>query len=370
MKKYRLVFATVCILLLTGACKQAEPMKKYTLFVGTYTQNGSEGIYSYTFDSETGQLSDKKLAAPMGNPSFVKISPDKKFLYAIEETNRYEGSSGGVVAFAIEGASLKPLNSNATLGAHPCHIGISEDGKYLAASSYSGGSISVFGLGDDGALSDTPQYLDHTVLDTTRTSHAHAAKFTQDGLFVADLGLDAVKRYRLGGNGFVPSEQASLDLPEKAGPRHFTFGQGAKFLYVINELNSTLTVFQRSKDGTYTELETETTLAPDFEGKSYCADIHLSQDGQFLYGSNRGENTIVIFKVDQDSGKIDLVGRESVQGDWPRNFGLDPSGNFLLVANQRSNNITVFKRDRKEGTLRFLHMLEMPSPVCLEFLEP
>ena len=205
-------------------------------------------------------------------------------------------------------------------------------------------------------------------MDTVKTSHAHAAQFTEDGLFVADLGLDAVKRYRLEGDGFVPSEQPSLDLAEKAGPRHFEFSQDKKFLYVINELNSTITVYQRNGKH-YTELETQSTLAPDFEGDSYCADIHLSKDGKFLYGSNRGENTIVIFSVDAQSGKLSLVGRESVRGDWPRNFGMDPSGKFLLVANQRSDNITVYKRDAESGTLTFLHELQMPSPVCLEFLE-
>jgi 6-phosphogluconolactonase len=367
MKKCILLI--LCALFLGNGCKKTEPLKNYTLFVGTYTENGSEGIYSYAFNATTGELSNKTLAAPMGNPSFVKISSDKKYLYAVEETDKYEGSSGGVAAFSIEGASLKAINSDATLGAHPCHIGISEDGHYLAASSYSGGSISIFKLGNGGELMSDPQWIDHKVLDTTKTSHAHAAKFTKDGLFVADLGLDAVKRYTLNGDKFGPSKQASLDLPLKAGPRHFTFGQKGKFLYVINELNSTLTVFQRNSNGSYSELETQSTLSADFEEDSYCADIHLSKDGKFLYGSNRGENTIVIFKVNQDNGKISLVGRESVKGDWPRNFGLDPSGNFLLVANQRSNNIIVFKRDKGEGTLSFVHELELPSPVCLEFLE-
>ncbi|MCK5441838.1 MAG: lactonase family protein [Maribacter sp.] len=362
-------FITLFSLLIFSSCKTNEPLKNSILFVGTYTENGSEGIYSYTFNATTGELSNKILAAPMGNPSFLEISPNKKYLYAVEETDRYEGSSGGVAAFSIEGASLKAINSDATLGAHPCHIGISEDGHYLAASSYSGGSVSIFKLGNGGELMSDPQFIDHKVLDTTKTSHAHAAKFTKDGLFVADLGLDALKRYTLEEDNFVPSDQPTLDLPLKAGPRHFTFGQDGKYLYVINELNSTLTVFQRDADGTYTELQTQTTLAPDFEGDSYCADIHLSKDGKFLYGSNRGENTIVIFKVNQDNGKISLVGRESIKGDWPRNFGLDPSGNFLLVANQKSNNIVVFKRDAEQGTLSFLNELELPSPVCLEFLE-
>ncbi|MDE3742319.1 lactonase family protein [Maribacter polysaccharolyticus] len=343
-------------------------MNTYTLFVGTYTENGSEGIYRYSFDSGTGKLTHKKEVAKIGNPSFVKVSTDRKYLYAVEETDRYENSSGGVAAFRIEGDSLVKINSNTTVGAHPCHIGLSEDGRFVAVSSYTGGSLTIFGLGEDGALLPNPQIIDHNVLDTVKTSHAHSAQFTEDGLFVADLGLDAVKRYQWVGNEFKPAAQPSLDMASGAGPRHFTFGNGRQYLYVINELNSTLTTLERKEDGTYLEIETLSTLAKDFTGESFCADIHLSQDGKFLFGSNRGENTIVIFKVDPSSGKLSLVGRESVKGDWPRNFALDPSGAFLLVANQRSNNIVVFKRDKTEGTLQFLNEIALPSPVCLEFL--
>ena len=367
MKKY--LFLLICTLLLNTNCKKDDTVKTSTLFVGTYTENGSEGIYSYAFNANTGELTHKKLAAPMGNPSFLKISPNKKYLYAVEETDVYDGSSGTVVAFEILADSLKKINNDKTLGAHPCHIGITPDGKFLATSNYTGGSVAIFKLGVKGDLMPNPQFIDHKVLDSAKTSHAHSAKFTDNELYVADLGLDAVMRYILKGDKWVPYQQPPLDMASKAGPRHFTFDQEVKFLYVINELNSTITVLERKADYSYTELETLSTLAADFEGESYCADIHLSKDGKFLYGSNRGENTIVIFKVDQANGKLNLVGRESVQGDWPRNFGLDPSGNFLLVANQRSNNITVYKRNTDDGTLSFLYELELPSPVCLEFLD-
>jgi len=305
----------------------------------------------------------------MGNPSFLKISTNKKYLYAVEETDAYEGSSGAVVAFGILADSLKKINEGKTLGAHPCHIGITADGKFLATSNYTGGSVAIFKLGGKGELMSNPQFIDHKVLDTTSTSHAHSAKFTKDGLFVADLGLDAVLRYTLKNNNWVPYQQPPLEMAPKAGPRHFTFAQDGKYLYVINELNSTITILQRNMDSSYAEIGTLSTLANDFNGDSYCADIHMSKDGKFLYGSNRGENTIVIFKVDQASGKLSLVGREDVNGDWPRNFGIDPSGNFLLVANQRSNNITVYKRNMEDGTLNFLNEVELPSPVCLEFLD-
>ncbi|MBT8306383.1 MAG: lactonase family protein [Maribacter sp.] len=367
MKKY--YFLLICSILLSGGCKKSEPLNNTTLFVGTYTDNGSEGIYSYSFDTKTGELKNKKLVAPMDNPSFVKISPDKKFLYAVEETDTYEDSSGAVVAFEIIGDSLRKIAEERTLGAHPCHIGISPNGKFLATSNYTGGSVAIYKLGENGELLPRAQYIDHKVLDTIRISHAHAAKFTENELFVADLGLNALLRYELKGNKWVPYQQPPLDMAPEAGPRHFTFGQEGRFLYVINELNSTITVLERKTDYSFNELETLSTLAPDFAGESYCADIHLSKDGKFLYGSNRGENTIVIFKVDQSTGRLGLVGRESVKGDWPRNFGIDPSNNFLLVANQRSNNITVYRRNVDNGNLSFLHEVELPSPVCLEFLK-
>ena len=206
-------------------------------------------------------------------------------------------------------------------------------------------------------------------MDTTKTSHAHASQFLENTLFVADLGLDAVMRYQLQDGEVIGPYKPFMNMESGAGPRHFTFGGDGKFLYVINELNSTLTVLERNDQNEYETLETKSTLSKDFKGESYCADIHISADGEFLYGSNRGENTIVIFKIDAQTGKLALVGREEVQGDWPRNFGIDPSGKFLLVANQKSDNISVFKRDSQKGTLAYLHEINLPSPVCLEFLK-
>ncbi|MFX0555906.1 lactonase family protein [Maribacter sp. CXY002] len=363
------VFALFLSLFLLG-CKMTQDNQNYTLYVGTYTEGDSEGIYEYQFNPKTGAMKSKILAAPLNNPSFIKLSPDKKYLYSVMETDEFEGSTGGVMAYRInEKGGLIEIGPKASVGAHPCHIAISDDGKFLAAASYTGGSASIFKLNIDGALQQDPQFIDLKVLDTIKTSHAHSAAFTEDGLFIADLGLDAVKRYKNKEGQFVPNVQATINLPDGAGPRHFTFNNKGNQLFVINELNSTITSFKREGSGTYTVMQTVNTLDENFAGDSYCADIHLSEDGKFLYGSNRGENTIVIFKVDENSGKLTLVGRESVHGDWPRNFALDPSGNFLLVANQKSNNIVVFKRDSEDGTLRFLHEIELPSPVCLEFLE-
>ncbi len=195
----------------------------------------------------------------------------------------------------------------------------------------------------------------------------HKAHFNADGLYVTDLGLDALKRYTKQPHGWIPAQQAKLNLPDGAGPRHFTFNTDRSFLYVINELNATITVFQKDSEGRNNEIQTVGTLEEGYEGPIACADIHLSPDGKFLYGSNRGENTIVIFSVDENSGHLSLVGRESVQGDWPRNFTLSPDGNHLLVANQRSNNITVFKRNTENGNLEYTGQFEVGAPVCLVF---
>lgn len=364
MKKIYLLTLVLCTIVFYNCKPQTKK-----LFVGTFTNNGSEGLYSYFFNTSTGEITNKKLEAKLADPSFLTISKNKKYLYTVEKTDEFKDSKGAVSAFKITPDGLQEINTVGTSGGYPCHVGISEKGDFLAASCYGDGSLSVYKVIEDGSLKENPQYIDHKILDTIKTSHAHASLFTQDGLFTADLGLDAIKRYTYDGEKYVPGEQPSINLPNGAGPRHFKFSKNGNFLYVINELNSTITVFQKQASGDFTAIETRSTLAENFTEKSYCADIHFSKDGKFLYGSNRGENTIVFFKVNSETGKLTLVGRESVQGDWPRNFVIDPTDNFLLVANERSNNISVFKRNTESGSLEYLRKTELPSPVCLEFLE-
>lgn len=366
MKK---IILTAVALVLTMACaEKIEEKPMYTLFVGTYTDGDSEGIYTYAFDAKTGELSNQKLAAKLTNPSYLAISEDKNNLYAVQETADFDSLGGGVTAFSLNDGVLELQNSMGTQGAHPCHVSLSGDG-HLAVANYTGGNLSVFALNDDGSLADNPQIIDHKPLDTVKTSHAHMAQFDAYGLMVTDLGLDAIKRYVKKDGTFVPAEQPSIPFADGAGPRHFTYGKNGKMLYVINELNSTISVFENVENGNYQEIQVVPTLAADFDGESFCADLHLSPDGKFLYGSNRGENTIVIFAVDEDSGQLELVGRESVHGDWPRNFSMDPSGEFLLVANKKTSNIAVFQRDKENGTLTFLNEISHPNPVCLVFVD-
>ncbi|AEM70539.1 6-phosphogluconolactonase [Allomuricauda ruestringensis DSM 13258] len=366
MKK--IVFAGIVALLAIACAEKPEKKPMYTLFVGTYTDGDSEGIYTYTFDANTGELSNQKLAAKLTNPSYLTISDNKKNLYAVQETADFDSLGGGVTAFSLNKDVLELQNSMGTQGAHPCHVSLSGDG-HLVVANYTGGNVSIFSLNDDGSLTENPQVIDHKPLDSVKTSHAHMAQFNADGLMVTDLGLDAVKRYNKKGDEFVPAEQNSLPFEDGAGPRHFTFGNNGQLLYVINELNSTISVFEKAGNGNYQEVQVISTLNAGFDGESFCADIHLSPDGKFLYGSNRGENTIVIFEVDEDSGQLELVGRESVHGDWPRNFSMDPTGEFLLVANKKTSNIAIFKRHAENGTLTFLNEVKHPDPVCLVFLD-
>ena len=366
MKK--IVLAGIAAVLVIACAEKTEEKPMYTLFVGTYTDGESEGIYTYTFDATTGELSNQKLAAKLTNPSYLAISEDKKNLYAVQETADFDSLGGGVTAFKLDKGVLELQNSMGTQGAHPCHVSLSGDGQ-LAVANYTGGNVSIFSLNEDGSLADNPQVIDHKPLDSVKTSHAHMAQFNTDGLMVTDLGLDAVKRYNQKDGEFVPSEQSSIPFKDGAGPRHFTFGKNGQLLYVINELDSTISVFEKDTEGNYQEVQVVPTLAADFDGESFCADLHLSPDGKFLYGSNRGENTIVVFAVDENSGQLELVGRESVHGDWPRNFSMDPAGEFLLVANKKTSNISIFKRDMENGTLTFLNDTEHPNPVCLLFVD-
>ena len=348
-------------------CNSENKTKPLTLFVGTYTDTESEGIYKMQFDAENGKILSATLAAKITSPSYLAISSDKDFLYAVQEINDFENGAGAVTTFAMENDSLLETQTVSSGGAHPCHVSLSPLGAKLAVSNYTGGNVSIYNRGIDGKLSGPAAFMDHSKIDSTKTSHAHMAKWVNDDILIADLGLDALLAYK-NEDAEMAKPKALVQLTEGAGPRHFTTTKNGRFLYVINELNSTINVFTKNDSGSYIGTHKVSTLAADFKGESFCADLHISQDGKFLYGSNRGENTIVIFSIDSATGGLTLVGRESVKGDWPRNFTIDPTGKFLLVANQNSNNITVFKRDSEKGTLTFLNEEKLAKPVCLVFL--
>lgn len=360
---------TLLILALTMTlvnCMTKEKIKPVTIFVGTYTDEASEGIYKLQFDTEKGKILSSNLAAEITSPSYLTISSNKDFLYAVQEVNDFENEAGAVTTFALKNENLTEIQTVSSRGAHPCHLSLSPRGDKLAVANYTGGNASVYKVGSDGKL-ESSAFMDHTQIDTTKTPHAHMAKWVNNEILIADLGLDALFTYK-DEDSEMAKPKATIQLPKGTGPRHFTTTENGRFLYIINELNSTIAVYVKNDTGEYVGNQKVSTLSDDFKGESFCADLHISADGKFLYGSNRGENTIVIFSIDFATGMLTLVERESVHGDWPRNFTIDPTGKFLLVANQNSNNITVFKRDLEKGTLTFLNEEKLSKPVCIVFL--
>lgn len=347
-------------------CFSTASAQNIPLYVGTYTDESSEGIYRYDFNLKTGELTNKKLAVEAINPSYITFSSDKKFIYSVGETDDFEGTKSGFVnAYSVlKDGTLHFINKVSSNGAHPCHIQLNNDNSKIAVSNYTGGTVSVHSVSKNGEISQATQVIDHN--KGSEQSHAHSAKFFKNNLFIGDLGLNTFSQYQLNDTHKKYELKAGYEVENNAGPRHFEVSQKGKFIYVINELNSTISVLKQQKDS-YVFIQNITTLDANFDGKSFCADIHLSKDGHFLYGSNRGENSIAVFKINNKSGKIQKTQTISTNGDWPRNFTLTPNGNYLLAANQRSKNISVFSVNKNSGNLTFLHSIDSPTPSCLLF---
>ena len=350
-----------------------------TLYVGTYTSGKSEGIYVYRMDRNTGALT-RFSSIKSVNPSFLTIDRSKRYLYAVNEIGEYAGKkSGGVSAFVIDpvNGNLRLLNEQATQGADPCYVSIDSKKSALLIANYTGGSVTVLPVRTDGTIgmaTDVKQHEGSGPKEQQKGPHAHCVILDRNERYAlaSDLGVDKVMIYRFdrATRKLTPANQPFAELTAGAGPRHLTFHPSGKYLYVISELDSTMTSFKYNElTGTLTLIETVSTLPGDFAGTSYCADVHVSASGKFLYGSNRGHNSIVVFEIDPETGKLKLIEHTSTGGDWPRNFTIDPTGRFLLVANQRSENVVIFSIDASTGRLQPTgHNEQIPSPVCLKFL--
>ncbi len=346
-----------------------------SFYVGTYTKpGGSEGIYHYTLNTSNGAVSGGELAAKVGNPSFVAIRPDGKFLYAVNETDK-----GSVTAFSIEADSkLKELNHQTAGGSGPAHVSVDQSGKNVLVANYGGGSIEVVPIKADGSLSEPSAFIQHTgsSVDPNRQKEPHAHSIYTDAtnkfVYVCDLGLDKVLVYKFDAakGTLAPNDPAFGTVPPGSGPRHLAFHPKG-FAYVINEMASTVTSFTHdAAHGTMNAIESISTLPPGIDGKgNSTAEIFIHPNGKFLYGSNRGHNSIAVFSIDTTSGKLTPIDDTSVEGKVPRSFAIDPSGNYLLAANQDSNNITVFHIDTATGKLTPTgQSLNCGAPVCVMFM--
>ncbi len=372
-------YVVLCILLnssLLFAGQKFDKGDEY-FFVGTYTEGGSEGIYSFALDPATGKLTDHGLAARSNNPSFLALTSNGKYLLAVHETKDGNGSSMGYIeSFAVnkEGNTLISLSKVLSSGAHPCYVSVNKRNDVLAAN-YTGGNVALFRLNESGRLSESLDVQQHygNGPNKTRQSepHVHSAFFEpgSDRIFVPDLGIDQVSVYQIDKktSKLVKASTPAINLPEGSGPRHLAFHPVLKVVYVVNELSSKVAVVGLNKDGSFTTVETVSALPDKYEKPNTCADIHISKDGRYLYASNRGLNSIAIFSVDPKTGMIKLIGQESTRGETPRNFTLSPSGDFLLVANQTTQNIVSFRRDAKTGLLKYTDQVKAFKPVCLLF---
>jgi 6-phosphogluconolactonase len=359
---------------------------RYLLFVGTYTEKESKGIYAYTFDSASAELTPLGLAAETTNPSFVAIDPSHRFLYAVNEVGKYKDANSGVVsAFAIDDqkgdrqtGKLRLLNEVASRGADPCYIAFDRTGKYALVANYTGGSVAVFPVQPDGRIGEASAFVQHagSSVDRERQGgpHAHWIETTPDNRFAiaVDLGLDELLIYRFDAKtgSLTPNDPPYAKLDPGAGPRHLAFHPNGKFAYVVNELQSTITTFAYDAGrGGLRKLNTVSTLPKDFSGSNDTAEIRVHPSGKFLFASNRGHDSIVAFSIDGKTGALTLVDHFPTEGKTPRNFEIDPTGKFLFVANQNTNNIAVFRVDSNTGRLTATKQtVQVPSPVCLKFM--
>ncbi|HEX8738200.1 MAG TPA: lactonase family protein [Pyrinomonadaceae bacterium] len=361
-----------------------EKAKEWLVYVGTYTsgKSRSEGIYIYKFSAETGSLSPYKIVGNVVEPSFLAIDKDKKYLYAVNETVEYEGrKSGAVSAFAIERKTgdLNFLNKQPSLGGAPCHISVSDNGRFVLLANYLGGNVSVFPVEKNGSLGAAVDLKQHrgSGLNRQRQEAAHAHSIILDRAnrfaFANDLGIDKIMIYRFDdetGKLEPNAAQAFYQTKAGAGPRHFKFHPNGKFAFVINELDMTISaLLYDERQGMLKEIQSVPTLPAGFSGANTCADIHVSPNGSFLYGSNRGHDSIVSYRIDEKTGRLEYVEHVSTGGKTPRNFAIVPNGRFLLAANQNSDSIVTFRIDEKTGKLTPTgNKATIPSPVCLKII--
>lgn len=377
----KLTLSSLCLLLAIVSSPAMLPAAKLRLYVGTYTSGESEGIYLCEMDSETGALTRKGVTQDVVNPSFLAIHPTRKYLYAVNEIGNFQGEpSGAVSAFAMDAdtGKLTLLNQQSSRGGAPCHLVVDEAGKNVLVANYTGGSIACLPIASDGRLRAASSTVQHKGSSVNRrrqeAPHAHSINLDDANRFavVGDLGLDKILVYRFDGSKgtLIANDPPGIAVKPGAGPRHFSFHPNGRFGYVINELQRTVTALAYDANhGKFEVLQTISTLPPGAQPVGSTAEVRVHPNGKFLYGSNRGHDSIVVYRIHEDTGRLKYVENEATQGKTPRNFALDPTGKFLLAENQQSNSIVVFAVDQGTGALTPTgHTLEIPSPVCIRFV--
>jgi 6-phosphogluconolactonase len=369
-------------LILAIMTTQPNAIAQDLLYVGTYSDRGSEGIYVLEFDRQTGKLSERQTVEDKDSPSFLTIHPNGKYLYAVyREGKDADDQHGTVTAFAIDpkDGKLSKLNEQSSEGAGPCHVSVDPDGQLVYVSNYGEGNLSVYPVGSDGRLKKASDVVQHTGgsvnPDRQQEPHMHSIIPSKSGdvIYASDLGIDKIMLYQpdLSSGKLSAASPAFAASTPGAGPRHFALHPSGRWAFSIEELSSTIAAYAvDASTGSLKRVDRMTTLpkGASAEGNS-TADIHVSPDGKFVYGSNRGHDSIVIYAVDTDTGKLTHVGNEPAGGQHPRNFCLDDQGEFVWVANRDTDNVVVFRRDAATGKLTPTgNEIKVPLAVCVQQL--
>ncbi|HEX9187196.1 MAG TPA: lactonase family protein [Vicinamibacteria bacterium] len=354
----------------------APAPKPMAVYVGTYTDGTSRGIYRTTFDPSTGSLTEPVLAAETKNPSFLALHPSGRFLYAVGEISSFEGAkTGAVSAFAVDPRTgdLALLNQQASEGTGPCHLVVDKAGKNVLVANYGGGTVAVLPIEASGRLKKASSVRAHEGSGPTKgrqeKPHAHGIYLdaAERFAFSPDLGADRVFVYRFDGDRGTLEPHGAAPVDPGSGPRHLAFHPSGRFAYAINELLSTVTAFSyEAEKGALAPIQTITTLPAGFSGTSWTAEVEVSRDGRFLYGSNRGDDSLAVFAVDSSTGRLAAKGHAPVGGKYPRHFTIEPSGRFILAGHQNSGTISVLRLDPATGMPALTGVtVKLDKPVCL-----
>jgi 6-phosphogluconolactonase len=345
-------------------------------YIGTFTRGRSEGIYICRVNPASGEMRLTGVASGIDSPAYLATHPDRRHLYAVNER---EAMAGSVTAFVIDQQTggLTKLNQQPTRGSQPCHLNVDATRRFVLAVNYGEGSLCIFPVRADGSLGEMTDFVQHrgSSVNPERQAGPHAHQIISDPAgrfwFVSDLGLDKIMIYRLDAEKgkLAPNDPPFAQVHAGAGPRHLAFHPSARFAYVINELSNTVTAFEyAAAQGALREIQTISTLPEGYADTSYCSAIRIAPSGKFIYGSNRIHDSITIFRIDEATGQLTLVGHEPTRGHWPRDFAIDPDGAFLYAANQKSDTIVAFRIDPDTGRLTPTgHVIDVPMPACVAF---
>ncbi|EFI65024.1 lactonase family protein [Bacillus anthracis] len=346
--------------------------KEFIGYVGTYTKENSEGIYKFTLDTEAKKISNVTLAAKLDNPTYVTINRKNEYLYSVVK----EGESGGVAAYSINSKTgeLTEENRQVVEGASPCHVSVDSGNHTVVTANYHKGTIESFEVNEDGTINPATSIMAHEGSGPNKERqekpHAHYAGHTPDEKYVVgvDLGIDKIITYEIKDSRLT--EVNRLSVNPGSGPRHITFHPNGKYAYVMTELSSEVIVLTYNPaEGSFTELQYISTVPEEFDENNQGSAIHISSDGRFVYAGNRGHNSITVFSVDENSGQLTFVAHTSTEGNWPRDFVLDPTEKFLVATNEKSHNLVLFSRSESTGKLTLLQSdVAVPEPVCVKFL--